>query len=75
MRWKTEYKVLGQLRKIKRFLFFPRVINYEGRWLEYAVIEQKRDYDEGFFHWEDNKWEDESNNEGAIARKALRGEG
>ena len=40
MRWtKAEYN-LGDVRFIERFLLFPKTIEKETRWLEYAVIKQ-----------------------------------
>lgn len=45
MRWKAKPKLIeGNTRTIKRFLFFPRCINKEWRWLEFASIDQKAEY-------------------------------
>lgn len=40
MRWNRKYFAEGQLRKRKKFLFVPRMIGQECRWLEFAVIEE-----------------------------------
>jgi hypothetical protein len=45
-----------QRRIIKRFLFFPRTIGNETRWLEHAIIEQKYHQYKNAGFWEDDKW-------------------
>lgn len=45
MRWKEKekkIKKIGDRRKIKRFLFFPKKIKGEWRWLEICRILQER---------------------------------
>lgn len=39
MKWK--YPQPTQERIIKRFLFRPKIIKEEGRWLEFAIIKQR----------------------------------
>lgn len=39
MKWK--YPQLDDKRVIKRFLFLPKIIHGEGRWLEFATIAQR----------------------------------
>jgi hypothetical protein len=40
-----------------RFLFFPKTINNETRWLENAIWEQKFIHDLwNYDKWEDSKW-------------------
>ena len=50
MRW-TKPKT-GTTRKRSGFLFFPRGINRNVRWLERAVWEQRY----GIMSWHDNEW-------------------
>lgn len=49
-------------RTIKRFLFFPRTIDGEQRWLEWARIEQQfvvcDPVLDRMFYWEDVAWGD-----------------
>lgn len=48
MRWKKEAPPKhGDIRVIRRFLFLPRTINNERRWLEFAHIYQR---------WDDGQW-------------------
>jgi len=43
-------------RIVKKFLFWPRTIGHECRWLEWAIIEQR--YIVGVNHcaWMDERW-------------------
>ena len=58
MRWKKNK--VGDFRIVRRFLLFPRTINYETRWLEFATIKQQwyRDYCDDLY-WIDYNWENE----------------
>ena len=56
MRWNTPEKVYTGTRVIKRFLLFPRTINGETRWLEWAEIEQENILYMDCDHWEDVEW-------------------
>lgn len=67
MRWTNEKPVEGTMRVISKFLFFPRTIQGETRWLERAGIRQIRRYheddmrdaySESFWYWEDERWVD-----------------
>jgi len=60
MRWKAKLpEILGQSRIIKRFLFLPKCINYEWRWLEIASIKQMYMTDNKLEHiWVDVCWQD-----------------
>jgi hypothetical protein len=40
MKWKVKYPTIGDTRIIKRFLFLPRCIEGEVRWLEFVKIKQ-----------------------------------
>lgn len=40
----------------KGFLFWPKTINYETRWLEYAYWEQKVYYYQGGWDYEGTQW-------------------
>ncbi len=60
MRW-TNPK-LGEQRMIRKFLFFPRRIENETRWLEWASIRQRREIDMTWYlficeMWCDLRWE------------------
>jgi len=59
MRWKIKKPKVGDERLLHKFLFFPREINDEIRWLEWVIIEQRYyfGYDFGN-HWEDLRWVD-----------------
>lgn len=59
----------GKKRTISKFLWFPKRINYEIRWLEEALIEQVVDYrfvrDNDCpsviyekYYWKDSRWID-----------------
>jgi hypothetical protein len=41
-------KKLNKMRVVWRFLFLPRVINREWRWLEFAKIEQELIFSNGW---------------------------
>lgn len=57
MRWIRKPNVVGDTRIIRRFLFLPREIRYETRWLEYAEIEQVYEsVRAGYNGWADNHW-------------------
>jgi hypothetical protein len=54
-------------RRIVKFLLFPRTINGDRRWLEHAIIEQKKVVryrfnppeigpSGNYYHWENSKW-------------------
>ena len=60
MRFQVEpYKSVGDTRVITRFLFFPRRIGNEARWLEKARIRQVAVRCEYSVHWYDERWEDD----------------
>lgn len=54
MRWKVKEYVKGDKRIITKFLFFPKLINEEARWLEFATFEQILTTES----WELTVWED-----------------
>lgn len=65
MRWTNEQPVEGTVRVINKFLFFPRTIQGETRWLEKTKIKQIRKYyqddmrdaySKSFWYWEDERW-------------------
>jgi hypothetical protein len=59
MKWKNKNKMrkFNSKREIRRFLLFPRCINGETRWLEFATICQSWIGIEGI-GWMDYKWVD-----------------
>ncbi|AKQ08462.1 hypothetical protein PQE66_gp147 [Bacillus phage PBC2] len=66
MRWESgKPRYVGQKRTTKEFLWFPRKINHEWRWLETASIVQEVDYwytnqfGEKKLYWKDLKWVDD----------------
>ncbi len=63
----------GKIRTISKFLWLPKEINYEIRWLEKALIEQVVDFEIVVdtdcieinyrkFYWKDPKWIDPPTN-------------
>lgn len=64
MRKSTEYKgpILGDKRKRKTFLIFPKTINNECRWLEFAEWEEILEHifmgfeDGNQIYWRGVKW-------------------
>ena len=62
MRWKAKRKPrVGDFRVLKRFLFFPRKISEEYRWLEFGYIKQKLelvDYhnEDGEYYYSKRQW-------------------
>ncbi|UUV45996.1 hypothetical protein [Bacillus phage vB_BanS-Thrax1] len=68
MRWKSgRPKYVGEIRVITEFLWFPRKINHEWRWLETAKIRQISEwsYNSGVkrMHWYDDEWVDDEKEE------------
>lgn len=68
MRWKTKPKPQWLDTRIKeRFLFFPKKIDNEWRWLEKAKYKQQyeiwRDNGLHLVDWVDKEWIDEVKNE------------
>ena len=63
MKWykKWHTRCQGDARVIKRFLWLPRCIKGECRWLERAKISQMwvGGYDRDHSGWEDEAWVDE----------------
>lgn len=61
MRWVPVYCEIGDVRTINKFLFLPRTINGQSRWLEWARI--KQEYRPGSWsdgpYWEDIEWVDD----------------
>ena len=61
MRIKSKYKS-GDTRVIKKFLFLPKTLNDETRWLEISRIKQQFDYYFDFiipwYMWLDETWVD-----------------
>jgi len=53
MKWNSKEYKSGDTRVISRFLFFPRSINGECRWMERASIKQKLER-----NWVDSVWVD-----------------
>ncbi len=45
----------GDIRVVKKFLLFPRTIGNVTRWLEFAVIQERKIHNN---MWEDMKWMD-----------------
>ena len=78
MRWTVEQPLTsydyGRTRVIEKFLWFPREIDHEVRWLEKVMIEQVVTFDMAEnpdsvyfdhklpqvrrYHWRDSKWID-----------------
>ena len=60
MRWKVEYSERGDARVITRFLFFPKRVRDEVRWLEVAKIRQVAKW-KGFpeLGWYNDRWEND----------------
>ena len=70
MRWLKKVKyvpILGDIRIVKKFLWLPKTIQGETRWLEYTSIVQRRDwvtamkgyvlrYSESKIDWVDVEW-------------------
>jgi hypothetical protein len=68
MKWISKYRKREELEKnkatriISRFLFFPKEIKKETRWLETATFEQLMIYsiggltEPGSYHWQDINW-------------------
>jgi hypothetical protein len=56
MRYRIPVFNNGDQRTIKRFLLFPRIIQYELRWLEMATIQQEFVV-WGYLQWQE-KWSD-----------------
>ena len=61
MRWKQKVLRHDQRRIIKRFLFLPRTVRGETRWLEFAEIEQRvaKKSDKfliPYLDWQDEYW-------------------
>ena len=58
MRFMCKKHIKGEIRTVKKFLFFPKKIGDEIRWLERASIRQKftKNYREDKY-WKDEKWE------------------
>jgi len=62
MRWKEKpYEEPPERRIIKKFLFLPKKIGDETRWLEWATILQTSFIDPShqFYTWLDAEWIDE----------------
>lgn len=61
MRWKNKEYKPGDTRIISRLLLFPRRINNETRWLEYAKVNQIYAYEfqedlSIVYYWQDLNW-------------------
>lgn len=65
MKWNATKPEMGSRRVVRRFLFLPKVLRGEGRWLEFVYIDQIwTSYEEatnyGFFKtrygWRDLGW-------------------
>jgi hypothetical protein len=41
MKWSSKRPKIGDKRTVKKFLFLPKTIKEETRWLEWAIIEQQ----------------------------------
>jgi hypothetical protein len=60
MRWKKVTSNFGDSRLVSEFLFFPKNLNGETRWLEFAKIRQVYRYGMGWGgYWEDKAWHNE----------------
>ena len=59
---KADYKTVepehGDWRTIEQFLFFPRQVRGEIRWLERVQIRQYFDKPSYSYSWEPGKWKD-----------------
>lgn len=59
----NQYKI-GEIREVEKYLFFPKKINNELRWLEKAIYKQiytestysKEGIEKHFNHWLDLEW-------------------
>lgn len=58
MRWPKNQPSIGEIRFKRKFLYFPKYLNNEYRWLEYAVIIES--FTKGCFsaayYWEETDW-------------------
>lgn len=61
MRWKEKVWKIGATRVVRRFLFFPRLVAGEWRWLETVKIQQQLRLEVHYdgFYWEDISWIDD----------------
>ena len=50
--------VIGQKKIITKFLLFPKIINFELRWLEYSTYSKVYDKVGNTYSWINLKWED-----------------
>lgn len=63
MRWKVKMYKAGDTRVITKFLWFPKTLGEERRWLEKASIKQRLNVYTGMMRirgleWADEKWDD-----------------
>lgn len=60
MKWDETVPVkFGTLKIVKKFLWFPLRIGYEGRWLETAYVEQEyigSGYADPHLRWINKRW-------------------
>ncbi len=57
MRWRKKRKLF---RIRKRFLFFPKTINGETRWLEWAYVQKRYiSVDDNYGFWRKDKFRDD----------------
>lgn len=60
MRWRPRVISHGIIRTVRRFLWLPRFIEGEWRWLERASIRQMYIVGLAGNRWEDQRWIDDS---------------
>ena len=49
--------IVGQKKFIMKFLIFPKIINFELRWLEYAAYSKVYEKVGNKYQWVNLKWE------------------
>jgi len=62
MRWESKdsknKRLVGTTRIIRKFLYFPKEMDGEKRWLEIVYIEQRRCRDRNYLNKTKNWWDD-----------------
>jgi len=56
MRWTHKFYETGDRRLKEKFLFFPKRIGEDVRWLEFAVWEDVYEGGRDDCYWRPNKW-------------------
>jgi hypothetical protein len=56
MKWNKHEPHFHEMRIIKKFLWFPKTLDGETRWLETCHIEQRYYLPNGYGCWKDIRW-------------------